>query len=92
MKQKTAFRSKTLKKERSNNGSVTSTFADLSEAPPEDSDKGNPVVRSGSDVVKLPEEDVVAVLHAAETAITHNKTTGESLHIQIPNDFSLQIL
>lgn len=52
---------------------LTSTLADLPEASPEDSDEGGSVMRSGSDVVELPEEDVVAVLHAAEATNTHRR-------------------
>lgn len=52
--------------------SLTSTLADLSVASPEDSDKGGSVMRSGPDVVVLSEEDVVTVLHTAETT---NKET-----------------
>lgn len=50
---------------------LTSTFADLSVASPEDSDEGRSVMRSGPDVVILSEEDVVTVLHTAETANRH---------------------
>lgn len=50
---------------------LTSTLADLSVAPPEDSDEGGSVMRSGPDVVILPEENVVTVLHTAETTNTH---------------------
>lgn len=49
---------------------LTSTLADLSVASPEDSDEGGSVMRNGSDVVILSEEDVVTVLHTAETTNT----------------------
>lgn len=51
---------------------LTSTLAKLPKASPEDSDEGGSVVRSRLDVVVLSEEDVVTVLHAAET--THVQT------------------
>lgn len=47
--------------------SLTSTLAKLPVASPEDSDEGGSVMWGRLDVVVLPEEDVVAVLHAAET-------------------------
>lgn len=50
---------------------LTPTLADLSVAPPEDSDEGGSVMRSGLDIVILPEENVVTVLHTAETTNTH---------------------
>lgn len=49
----------------------TSTLAKLPVASPEDSYEGGSVMRSSPDVVILPEEDVVTVLHAAETTQVH---------------------
>lgn len=56
--------------------SLTSTLANLSVASPEDSDKGGSVMSSGPDVVILSEEDVVTVLHTAET--TNKETESET--------------
>lgn len=50
---------------------LTSTLANLSVAPPEDSNEWGSVMRSSPDVVKLSEENVVTVLHTAETTNTH---------------------
>lgn len=55
--------------------SLTSNLANLSVASPEDSDKGGSVMRCGSDVVILSEEDMVTVLHTAETTTTHMHNT-----------------
>lgn len=43
----------------------------MSEAPPEDSDERHFIMRRGPNVVILSEEDVVAVLHTAETTNIH---------------------
>lgn len=50
---------------------LTSTLAKLPVASPEDSYEGGSVMRSSPDVVILSEEDVVTVLHAAETTQVH---------------------
>lgn len=56
----------------------TSTLPDLSVASPKHSDEGLSVMRSGPDVAILSEQDVVTVLHTAETANRHTRITGKS--------------